>query len=155
MILTGLRVWSLYSDHFSTSFAVSKIAARLLGVRCSRLELWKAELSGYNKAAARLHEARNANEVGAVKVCIVMRPFDHRPFFLSFCITASDHRGTLWPYLANTCRTTSSSGSNCSQWSCLSTTKGGEQSQWCKAIEMATLKGNMIWWHQHTFLQYI
>ena len=138
-----------------TSFVLGNVAARDFGVRYSRLELWKAELSGYNKAPARLHEACNANKVGAVKVCIVMRPFDYRPLFCSFCITAINHCGTLWPNLANTCCTTSSSGSNCSQWSCLSMTQGGLQSHLRKAIKMAMFKGNMIWQHQHTFLQYI
>ena len=49
--LTVVQLRLPVSDHFLTSFVVIKIAARLFGVRCSRLNLWRAETKGYNMAS--------------------------------------------------------------------------------------------------------
>jgi hypothetical protein len=59
---------------------------------------------------------------------------DRPPFLLVYTLSA-----TVAEYLSvfmNKCREMAPSGSNCRQWSCLSTTKGRLHSDYCKAIKM-------------------
>lgn len=107
MLSTGLWVWATLHTHTFTSFALSKIETRLPGVKRRPIDLWKAELSLYNRgfqaftklALRKSYVLSKFLPQNANSPWLIFLHHNHRPW-----------RPQL-PYAANTCPAVLTSGS--------------------------------------------